>query len=61
MNLNDKMNSILEIVKTMDNDEILQLEKCILDVWLNNLGKYDVQSNTKRKVQREKNRSEYSK
>ncbi len=51
MNLNDKMNSILEIVKTMDNDEILQLEKCILDVWLNNLGKYDVQSNTKRKVQ----------
>ena len=61
MNLNDKMNNILEIVKTMDNDEILQLEKCILDVWLNNLGKYDVQSNTKRKVQREKNRSEYSK
>ena len=61
MNLNDKMNSILEIVKTMDNDEILHLEKCILDVWLNNLGKYDVQSNTKRKVQREKNRSEYSK
>ena len=61
MNLNDKMNSILEIVKTMDNDEILQLEKCILDVWLNNLGKYDVQSNTKRKVQREEDRSEYSK
>ena len=61
MNLNDKMNSILEIVKTMDNDEILQLEKCILDVWLNNLGKYDVQSNTKKQVQREKNRSEYSK
>jgi len=61
MNLNDKMNSILEIVKTMDNDEILQLEKCILDVWLNNLGKYDVQSNTKRKVQREKNRSKHSK
>ncbi len=48
MNLNDKMNNILEIVKTMDNDEILQLEKCILDVWLNNLGKYDVQSNTKK-------------
>ena len=24
MNLNDKMNSILEIVKTMDNDEILE-------------------------------------
>ena len=61
MNLNDKMNSILEIVKTMDNDEILQLEKCILDVWLNNLGKYNVQSNTKRKVQREKNRSKHSK
>ena len=61
MNLNDKMNNILEIVKTMDNDEILQLEKCILDVWLNNLGKYDVQSNTKRKVQREKNRSKHSK
>ena len=61
MNLNDKMNSILEIVKTMDNDEILQLEKCILDVWLNNLGKYDVQSNTKKQVQREEDRSEYSK
>ena len=61
MNLNDKMNSILEIVKTMDNDEILQLEKCILDVLLNNLGKYDVQSNTKKQVQREKDRSEYSK
>ncbi len=67
MNLNDKMNNILEIVKTMDNDEILQLEKCILDVWLNNLGKYDVQSNTKKmeppkwKVQREKNRSKHSK
>ncbi len=61
MNLNDKMNNILEIVKTMDNDEILQLEKCILDVWLNNLGKYDVQSNTKKQVQREKDRSEYSK
>ena len=49
MNLNDKMNNILEIVKTMDNDEILQLEKCILDVWLNNLQKYDVKSNTKKK------------
>ena len=61
MNLNDKMNNILEIVKTMDNDEILQLEKCILDVWLNNLGKYNVQSNTKKQVQREKDRSEYSK
>ena len=61
MNLNDKMNSILEIVKTMDNDEILQLEKCILDVWLNNLGKYNVQSNTKKQVQREEDRSEYSK
>ena len=61
MNLNDKMNNILEIVKTMDNDEILQLEICILDVWLNNLGKYDVQSNTKKQVQREKDRSEYSK
>jgi len=61
MNLNDKMNNILEIVKTMDNDEILQLEKCILDVWLNNLGKYDVQSNTKKQVQREEDRSEYSK
>ena len=61
MNLNDKMNSILEIVKTMDNDEILQLEKCILDIWLNNLGKYDVQNNTKKQVQREEDRSEYSK
>ena len=61
MNLNDKMNNILEIVKTMDNDEILQLEKCILDIWLNNLGKYDVQNNTKKQVQREENRSEYSK
>jgi len=49
MNLNDKMNDILKIVKTMDNDEILQLEKCILDVWLNNLQKYDVESNTKKK------------
>ena len=49
MNLNDKMNNILEIIKTMDNDEILQLEKCILDVWLNNLQKYDVESNTKKK------------
>ena len=61
MNLNDKMNNILEIVKTMDNDEILQLEKCILDIWLNNLGKYDVQNNTKKQVQRKENRSEYSK
>jgi len=61
MNLNDKMNSILEIVKTMDNDEILQLEKCILDVWLNNLGKYNVQSNTKKQVQREEDRSKHSK
>ena len=43
------MNDILKIVKTMDNDEILQLEKCILDVWLNNLQKYDVESNTKKK------------
>ena len=49
MNLNDKMNNILKIIKTMDNDEILQLEKCILDVWLNNLQKYDVKSNTKKK------------
>ena len=49
MNLNDKMNDILKIVKTMDNNEILQLEKCILDVWLNNLQKYDVESNTKKK------------
>jgi len=49
MNLNDKMNDILKIVKTMDNDEILQLEKCILDVWLNNLQRYDVESNTKKK------------
>ena len=61
MNLNDKMNNILEIVKTMDNDEILQLEKCILDIWLNNLGKYDVQNNTKKQVQRKEDRSEYSK
>ena len=61
MNLNDKMNSILEIVKTMDNDEILQLDKCILDVWLNNLGKYNVQSNTKKQVQREEDRSKHSK
>ena len=39
MNLNDKMNSILEIVKTMSYEEILVLERCVHDVQSEKLGK----------------------